>query len=649
MKNTKRYVFRKKALLSIGIILILLVLGLFSLRINRQEKISEFGKYQGYSKEIYDGTQRTSDYLMLSDGTRLAYDLIIPSKKGVSADKPLPVLLSYTPYGRTWTIFDENGKFLVNEFVDTKTKILASIRYWISGDKGRIMDPLFQTEWLGPVVKHGYIVVAVDRPGTGASFASPTPGSMETAAKFENEIIDWIAAQPWSDGNVAMYGESQEAMVQFAAASTGNPHLKAILPASSAIEMYQSVMYPGGVFDKAFTSMYASVPLLESMATAVDSDPEGVLLAQARESRNNKASAQSALEIAKQYSFRDGVASDGTSAWQLMALYPFIERINRAQTPIYMTVGWYDVFTADIFYWYANLNVPKRLTIRPTDHSQVSASLADLNYGTEALRWLDYWLKGIDNGIMDEPPIHYYVQNESTKAAWRTSAEWPLATQKSIPYYFGPGKSETVASVNDGSLSPNLRETTSSIDTYTVDYTTTMGTKSRWSAVDVAHDYPDLNNNDAKALTYTTSPLEEDLEVTGHPVVHLWLNTRAPDLDVFVYLEEVSASGKSTYITEGVLRASHRKLVKPPFNNLGLPYQSHFEGDQLPILADEPFEIVFYLLPTSFQFHAGSHIRITVALADAENFDTPILNPAPQLQLLRDSAHPSYVELPVNK
>jgi putative CocE/NonD family hydrolase len=649
MTNTKRYVFRKKALLSIGMALILLALGSLSLRTNRQEKISELGKYQGYSEEIYDGTQRTSDYLTLSDGTRLAYDLIIPSKKGVPADKPLPVLLSYTPYGRTWTIFDENGKFLVNEFVDTKTKILAHIRYWISGDKGRIMDPLFQTEWLGPVVKHGFIVVAVDRPGTGASFSSPTPGSMETAAKFENEIIDWIAAQPWSDGNVAMYGESQEAMVQFAAASTGNLHLKAILPASSAIEMYQSVMYPGGVFDKAFTSMYASVPLLESMATPVDSDLEGVLLAQARASRNNKVSAQSAVEIARQYPFRDGVAPDGTSTWQLMALYPFIERINQAQTPIYMTVGWYDVFTTDIFYWYANLNVPKRLTIRPTDHSQVSSSLADLDYGTEALRWLDYWLKGIDNGIMDEPPIYYYVQSGPNKGAWRTSAEWPLVTQKSIPYYFGPGESGTVDSLNDGNLVPDRPEAVSSADAYTVDYTTTTGMKSRWNAVDVAHSYPDLNPNDAKALTYTTSPLAEDLEVTGHPVVHLWLHTQALDLDVFVYLEEVSASGKSTYITEGILRASHRKLAQPPFSNLGLPYQSHFEVDQLPIPEGEPFEMVFYLLPTSFQFHATSRIRITVAFADADNFDTPILDPAPQVQLLREPAHPSYVELPTNK
>ncbi len=85
-----------------------------------------------------------------------------------------------------------------------------------------------------------------------------------------------------------------------------------------------------------------------------------------------------------------------------MDLYPFVDRINQSHTAVYMTVGWYDIFTADMFYWYNNLSVPKRLTVRPTDHSQVSANLSDLNYSNEALRWFDYWLKGIDNGIMDE-------------------------------------------------------------------------------------------------------------------------------------------------------------------------------------------------------------------------------------------------------
>jgi uncharacterized protein len=610
--------------------------------------ISEFGKYQGYSEPVNDGKQRSSDYLTLSDGTRLAYDVIIPTRKGMPADKPLPVLFKYTPYGRAWTIFDKKGKLLVGNFVAWPIQTFLRIRFLLARERGRILDPLFRDRWLGNVVSHGYIVVSVDRPGMGASFSSPTTGSMETAARFENEIIDWIAAQPWSDGNIAMYGDSQQAMVQFAAASAGNPHLKAILPAASQVNIYQAVEYPGGVFNKAFEALVAgSLPLLDQLATPVDSDPDGVLLAQARESRKNYISVQSTLEASAQCLYHDSKAPNGVTPWLNMDLYPFMDRINHTHTAIYLTVGWYDIFTADMFHWYNNLSVPKRLTVRPTDHSQVSANLSDLNYGTEALRWLDYWLKGIDNGIMNEPPIHYYLQDGPKKGAWQTSDRWPLVNQKITRFYFGEGKTGSTSSVNDGILDTAVPTAAAASDAYAINYMTTSGTKTRWGAVEEVHVYPDMSSNDAKALTYTKSVLEKDVDITGHPVVHLWLNTEATDLDVFVYLEEVDRSGKSTYVTEGNLRASHRRLGQSPFKNLGLPYQTHDQGDLLPVPSGEPFELVFSLLPTSYQFNAGNCIRITVVFADAGNFDTPVLDPAPTLQLLREIDHPSYVELPV--
>jgi hypothetical protein len=610
--------------------------------------ISEFGKYQGYSEALYDGTRRTSDYLTLSDGTRLAYDLIIPTKKGVLAGKPLPVLFKYTPYGRSWTIFDKEGKFLIGRFVGLPASAMLRVRYWLAGERGRILDPLFRDRWLGPVVKHGYIILSVDRPGTGASFASNTPGSMETGAKYQSEIMDWIAAQPWSDGGIAMYGDSQQAMVQFAAAAAGNPHLKAILPAASQVDIYQSVEYPGGVFNKAFAALVEStIPLLDQFATPVDGDADGVLLAQARGSRKNTFTANNVIAEAANYPYHDSPSADGISTWQTMDLYQFIPRINRTHTAIYLTVGWYDIFTADMFYWYDNLTVPKRLTVRPTDHSQVSADLADLNYGTEALRWLDYWLKGIDNGIMSEPPIHYYLQEGPKEGTWQSSAQWPPAGQESTHYYFGAGRSGSSASVNDGSLVRVAPANGSTPDGYAVDYSTTTGTKTRWGAVEEAHDYPDLREHDARALTYTTPPLEKPLVITGHPVAHLWLTTAAPDLDAFVYLEEVDQSGKSTYVTEGDLRASHRKLSQAPFRNFRLPYQAHNRCDVEPVPTGEPFKLDFSLLPTSCRFHAGSRIRITLAFADAGNFATPILTPAPTASILRDASHPSQVELPI--
>jgi uncharacterized protein len=614
--------------------------------------ISEFGKYQGYSAALYDGTQRTSEYLTLSDGTRLAYDLILPTKKGVPANKPLPVLFKYTPYGRAWTIFDKDGRLLIERFVSKPIAMLLRIRYRLArGEQARqqvsLLDPIFRDRWLGKVVSHGYAIVSVDRPGLGASFAACSHGSMEQAVIYETEIMDWIAAQPWSDGNIAMYGDSQQAMVQIPAAAAGNPHLKAILPAACPVDNYQSVEFPGGVFNRAFQALVEStIPLLDQLATPVDSDPDGALLARARDSRKGTFTANSVILHPGDYPNHDSLTAEGVGAWKTGALYPFIERINRTKTAIYMTVGWYDIFTADMFYWYNSLSVPRHLTVRPTDHSQVSASLPDLDYGTEVLRWLDCWLKDIDNGIMAEPPIHYYLQDGPKKGSWQTSAQWPPADQKLTGYYFGAGTSGSSNSINDGTLVTAAPANGSAPDAYTVDYSASTGTRTRWGAVEEAHLYPDLRAHDEKSLTYTTAPLGSDLEVTGHPVAHLWLSTATPDLDAFVYLEEVDGAGKSIYVTEGELRATHRKLVQAPFCNFGLPYQSHDCCDMQPIPAGEPFELNFALLPTAYRFSAGSRLRITLAFADAGNFDTPVLEPAPTLQLLRDADHPSYVEIP---
>jgi len=641
----KRMFGGKRMLILLAVILLLIILYFVFPRQDTLKKVSEFGKYHGYTEDVYDGSKRTSDYLTLSDGRRLAYDLILPTKNDVPASEPLPVLFKYTPYMRTFTIFDKDGKNLLTFFMDLKwyEKAMLRIRYWLS-DQGHLMDPLMRTKWLGNMVKHGYAVIVVERPGTGASFGIARQ-SMEAIAGEENEILDWIASQAWCNGNIGMYGDSQQAWCQFAAAGTGNPHLKAIFPASSPLDIYEALQYRGGVYNKAFNSFYDRiVPYLYNLVTPVDSDKDGTLLSQARQERSG-----SELKVSEvvQYPFRDSILPDGRFLWKVLAVYPFIERVNNSGIPVYMTTGWYDIFLGDMFLWYDNLTVPKRLTVRPLDHSGMDATQFDLDYGAEAQRWFDRWLKGIDNGIMEEPPIHYYVMGVPEKEAWQTSNQWPLAKQKLKSFYFSKGKTGSIASVNDGFLTTESPPVPDAFDVYTVDYTTTSGEKSRWVAVEEEHDYPDMRANDEKALTYTTSPLETDVEVTGHPVAHLWLTTDAPDLDVFVYLEEVDRSGKSTYITEGTLRASHRNLSKAPFNNLGLPYHSHYKSDLTPIPAGEPVELAFSLLPTSYQFHKESRIRITVVCADADNFDTPVINPVPKLQLLRSINHPSFIQFPV--
>jgi putative CocE/NonD family hydrolase len=619
-------------------------------RQNKNKMVSSFGQYQGYSVAVYDGNIRRSDYLTLANGTRLAYDLILPTRKGVVASEPLPVLFKYTPYLRTFTIFDENGNDKISDLfaLGWFEKVFLRVRLILSPERGRLMDPVFRTKWLETMLNHGYAVIVVERPGTGASFGK-LDMSVSASAREADEILDWIAAQEWCDGNIGMYGDSWQAQVQLAAASTGNPHLKAIFPVSTWIDTYGSVMYPGGVFNKAFASFFTwSTSFLERVVTPVDSDKDGALMAQAIEERSGTTLGQSADKWYRQFPYHDSRTSKGMDFWKEgSAIYPLIEQINRSGVAVYMTDGWYDIVTKDVLVLYANLSVPKKLMVRPTDHSQGEEKQYDLDNGVEALRWFDYWLKGIDNGIMDEPPVHYYMIGATKAVAWQTSEQWPPANLTGTRYYLSEGKSGSVASANDGLLLTQNPSDKTAADAYMVDYSTTTGKKSRWVAVDWARDYPDMRTNDQKALTYTTPALENALDVAGHPIVHLWLTTAAPDLDVYVYLEEVDASGKSTYITEGTLRATHRAQSVAPYYNLGLPYQSHDENDLQAVPAGAPIELVFDLLPTAYHFQQGCRVRLTIAFADADNFDTPVLTPAPNVQILRTIDHQSYVELPV--
>jgi putative CocE/NonD family hydrolase len=637
--------------LAAALILLMLGIGVCLLykRCVAQEKVSELGKYQGYSWPIYDGARRTSDYLTLLNGTRLAYDLILPTKKGVPTGGRLPVLFKYTPYLRTFTIFDKNGKNMIADLYDLgwKEKALLRIRYWIS-DQGRFMDPLFRTKWLKNMVRHGYAVIVVERPGTGASFGRLNP-SFEAGAREVNEILNWIAVQDWCDGNIGMYGDSWQGQIQFSAASTGNPHLKAIFPASTWLDNYTGSLYPGGVYNKAFGTFFTwSQRFLNSnVITPVDGDQDGKLLAQARAERGSATVGEKFTEVFREFRFRDSISPEGYKIWlDSMAHPPFMNRVNGARVPTYMVAGWYDLFVRDMLLLYANLSVPKRLLVRPLDHSGIERNQFDLDYGEEAHRWFDYWLKGINNGIMDEPPIHYYLLGSPTKRAWKTADAWPLKNLEMENFYFAMGKDGKTSSIHQGALQPGPPSTSGPSDTYRVDYSTTTGRLSRWTAVNWGHKYPDMRFNDAKAMTYTTAPLESSAKVIGHPVVYVWLRSDVPDLDLFVYLEEVDIDGNSTYVTEGKLRASHRALGRAPFENLGLPWHNHFQSELKEIPSGEPVELMFDLLPTAFEFSKGRRIRLAIAFADADNFDTPVIDPAPGVHLPRDENHPSFLMLP---
>jgi putative CocE/NonD family hydrolase len=329
----------------------------------------------------------------------------------------------------------------------------------------------------------------------------------------------------------------------------------------------------------------------------------------------------------------------------------YAEGINESRIPIYLWCGWFDSFTREGFTMFRNFKNPKKIVMGAWSHSPRDPDIQKEEFipaMVEEIRWFDYWLKGIDNGIMDEPPIRYQVMNTSKDREWRTANEWPLPEQKLAKYFFTEGPSGSVNSINDGVLSLDPPQNESNKDEYLVDYSTTTGTETRWdNAVGGGFNYPDMAANDEKGLTYTTEALEEDLEITGHPVAHFWVSSTATDGNFFVYLEEVDAEGVSHYVSEGALRASHRAVHEPYYDNLGLPFHRSHEEDVVDLKPGEPAELSFDLQPTSNVFNAGNRIRITITCTDKDNASTPELSPPPTVSVYRNADKASYISLPV--
>lgn len=612
---------------------------------SNSEKVSQFGKYNGYSEPIYDGYERKSDYMSLSDGTKLAYELLLPTKGGVVAQDPLPVLFSYTTYLRAYNMV-KDGKVVDNKIFPVSPVKKAFI--WLRAKlkkNGNIFDRAFLDKWVKKMLKHGYAVVIVEQRGTGASEGMMSP-IFKFMADDANDVLNWIVAQSWSNGKIGMFGKSSLAMAQYAAASTENPHLKAIFPISSSFDMYNAIIYSGGILNTAFTKMFAfSTDLLENMIVPVDSDKDGARLEEILEHRRRTYSMSKGAEKSFEkspYRDSDSPLPKGDKHWKDLGLYTLLDQINKSNVAIYNTTGWFDIFTRDAFLWHNNLKVKRKLYIRPVSHYALGQNKKDLDSGAEAHRWFDYWLKGIDNGIMEEPPIHYFVIDTPEKDSWKTAKKWPLQNERRSRFYFSAVDSE-----NKGLLTTEKPQSPHTYDSYTTDYSTTSGVRSRWNSVIQDCDYPNMVLNDKKALTYTSLPLEEDLEVTGHPVVYLFISAQAADIDFFVYLEEVDNKGKSTYITEGCLRASHRTVGEAPFNNLGLPFHRSFKEDLKPLPSGEPVEIIFDLLPTSKLFRKGSRIRVSITCADSDNFKSPVLDPAPEVHILRNSIYASFIDIPI--
>jgi len=224
---------------------------------------------------------------------------------------------------------------------------------------------------------------------------------------------------------------------------------------------------------------------------------------------------------------------------------------------------------------------------------------AQLGYNELIIRWFDYWLKGVDNGIMDEPPIKLFVMGENK---WRYENEWPLARTVYTDYYLHSGGAANTPR-GDGSLSPTPPgyEPT---DSYVYDPKDPVMSLCTPDVQDAPYDQRPLDHR-RDVLVFVTEPLEEDVEVTGPVVVKLWAASTAPDTDFTAKLVDVYPDGFAINLCHGIVRARYRdSYEKPSLITLGQIY-----------------EYTVPLRPTANLFKKGHHIRVDISSSNFPFFD----------------------------
>ncbi len=553
-----------------------------------EPKVSKPGEYRGFTAAAYDGHQLTSQYVAVRDGTRLAVDVFLPTKDGKVAAGKLPVVWMHTPYNRRTT---SGG--------------LTAANY-----PGKALQ----------LVKYGYAVAVADFRGLYASFgrnAGYNRGEWQDAARFDAyDITEWLAAQPWSNGKVGMWGCSATGGSQMQALSTAPPSLKAIFPMSCEWDVYAFVA-PGGITPVGAPTMMLRGPSREVRdrdAVAVDGDTDGKLLAAALAEHERN------LETPGYAPYRDSVSPEFGSAWWLKSSpHTYADVINRSGIAVYAAVNWAEGFTGHgPAYTFNNLRTPKKLILGPGKHCDWATVLTETGFDlvTEELRFFDHWLRGIDNGVMREAPVTYYTYNEAPARAWKTSATWP------------PKTTRTAFHLDAGSLKTDAPKTADGATQKQVSYATEG--EAFWTS----------------GMTFVTEPLAQDTEVTGHPTAHLWLATTATDADIVARIDDVAPDGTHTYVgVEGKLRASLRATAKAPYETMGLPWHPFTEASSQPLAPGLPVDAEFEFLPTSYVFKAGHRIRLTLQFADPRS--TPKLDPAPTVTVLHRPGAASRIELPI--
>jgi len=579
-------------------------------------------------------TAPASRYLTMRDGCRIAVDVHVPQPIANAQQKTaFPTIVLFTPYYRRF-------------------KMEAGTTGENNPNTGKFRDFF---------VPRGYAVVVVDIRGTGASFGTRDSFRSPREREDSYEVVDWVVEQGWCNGTVGATGISYGGAASDFLATTGHPAVTAIAPLFSVWDTYTDNYFPGGLQVSSLTKSYDDLmvaldhdrrDLLSHFVyyanpdfrgpQPVDEDPEGTLLEQAVAEHHSNFRQ---TEFMPEFRFREEPLPydpDFSSA----SFSPYSRSADmREDVAIYSISGWMDgagYMNGAIARFLTMSKNPTHLMLGPWDHGARidispwrTAQMAEPIWLADVLRFFDHYLMGIDTGLDREAPIHYYSMHAEQ---WRQADSWPPPTT-TTSMFAGP----------DHSLSGLPAQQTDS-DTYAVDFTLGTGHGTRYeriAGINSTTYYPDWQGRTDKMLSYTSTPLPRTCELAGHALADLWISNSEADAALFVYLTEVESDGTERYVTEGLVRALHRKEADAPETyRTTWPFRTFRREDTSPMTPGRIENIRIPFLPVAWRFSAGSKVRVSLSGADADHFTQVPHGRPPHLTLHRGPAHTSRIELP---
>ncbi len=451
-------------------------------------------------------------------------------------------------------------------------------------------NPYMNWETANPMwwCPRGYALIRVDSRGSGKSPGMSEPSSYQEAVDAY-DVVEWIAKQPWCNGKVGTNGVSYHAAFQWRLAGLQPPSLKAIIPWEGRADQYRDQAYHGGLFAMGFIMSWHTTNMAHQ------------LLGKPR-SYNPDAFNNNMLWHYMRNDLDSGFWRMNSARWELI------------EVPVYSVGNWsgYSMhLRGNTEAWLCAASKHKKLRIHSGTHFHPFHSEEGR---MDQLRFMDYWLKGIDTGIMDEPPVKLQIRTGGAAEpyAFRFEDEWPIARTQWTRFHLDiDGAGGEV----DGILNTTPPAQERSV-TYGASGSTKAGVSSSSTALMLA-------SKDKLGTSFWTPPMQEDTEVTGPIVLNLWISSTSEDADIVVTLRnigpdgedvwEVGQQGQAVPLTKGCLRASHRKL--DPKKSLPYrPYHAHDERQWLE--PGVPVECQVEVWATCMVFQKGHRIRVDIQPRD---------------------------------